>query len=180
MAEIKGTKTEKNLNAAFAGESQARVKYQFYASKAKKEGYEQIAEVFTETSDNEKEHAKIWDKILHDGGVPDTAENLKDAIKGENYEETEMYVKFAKEAREEGFEEIAKLFEEVGKIEAEHEKRYKKLLENIEKGIVFKADGVTVWKCRNCGYIHIGDSAPEECPVCKHPQAYFEIRAENY
>ena len=180
MAEIKGTKTEKNLNAAFAGESQARVKYQFYASKAKKEGYEQIAEVFTETSDNEKEHAKIWYKILHDGGVPDTAENLKDAIKGENYEETEMYVKFAKEAREEGFEEIAKLFEEVGKIEADHEKRYEKLLENIEKGIVFKADGVTVWKCRNCGYIHIGDSAPEECPVCKHPQAYFEIRAENY
>jgi rubrerythrin len=180
MAEIKGTKTEKNLNAAFAGESQARVKYQFYASKAKKEGYEQIASIFEETSDNEKEHAKIWYKILHDGGVPDTAENLKDAIAGENYEETEMYVKFAAEAREEGFEEIAKLFEEVGKIEAEHEKRYQKVLENIEKGIVFKGDGVTVWKCRNCGYIHIGDSAPEECPVCKHPQAYFEIRAENF
>ena len=180
MAEIKGTKTEKNLNTAFAGESQARVKYQFYASKAKKDGYEHIASVFEETSDNEKEHAKIWYKILHDGGVPDTAENLKDAIAGENYEETEMYVKFAAEAREEGFEEIAKLFEEVGKIEAEHEARYKKLLENIEKGIVFKGDGVTVWKCRNCGYIHIGDSAPEECPVCKHPQSYFEIRAENY
>ena len=180
MAEIKGTKTEKNLNAAFAGESQARVKYQFYASKAKKEGYEQIASIFEETSDNEKEHAKIWYKILHDGGVPDTTENLKDAIKGENYEETEMYVKFAAEAREEGFEEIAKLFEEVGKIEAEHEKRYQKVLENIEKGIVFKGDGVTVWKCRNCGYIHIGDSAPEECPVCKHPQSYFEIRAENF
>ena len=180
MAEIKGTKTEKNLNAAFAGESQARVKYQFYASKAKKEGYEQIAAIFSETSDNEKEHAKIWYKLLHDGGVPDTTENLKDAIAGEEYEETEMYVKFAAEAREEGFEEIAKLFEEVGKIEAEHEKRYRKLLENLEKGIVFKGDGVTVWKCRNCGYIHIGDSAPEECPVCKHPQAYFEIQAENY
>ena len=180
MAEIKGTKTEKNLNAAFAGESQARVKYQFYASKAKKDGYEQIANIFEETSDNEKEHAKIWYKILHDGGVPSTTENLKDAIAGENYEETEMYVKFAKEAHEEGFEEIAKLFEEVGKIEAEHEKRYQKVLENIEKGIVFKGDGVTVWKCRNCGYIHIGDSAPEECPVCKHPQSYFEIRAENY
>ena len=180
MAEIKGTKTEKNLNAAFAGESQARVKYQFYASKAKKEGYEQIAAIFNETSDNEKEHAKIWYKLLHDGGVPDTKENLKDAIAGEEYEETEMYVKFAAEAREEGFEEIAKLFEEVGKIEAEHEKRYRKLLENLEKGVVFKGDGVTVWKCRNCGYIHIGDSAPEECPVCKHPQAYFEIQAENY
>lgn len=180
MAEIKGTKTEKNLNAAFAGESQARVKYQFYASKARKEGYEQIASIFEETSDNEKEHAKIWYKILHDGGVPSTEENLKDAIKGENYEETEMYVKFANEAREEGFEEIAKLFEEVGKIEAEHEKRYQKVLENIEKGIVFKGDGVTVWKCRNCGYIHIGDSAPEVCPVCKHPQSYFEIRAENF
>ena len=180
MAEIKGTKTEKNLNAAFAGESQARVKYQFYASKAKKEGYEQIAEIFQETSDNEKEHAKIWCKLLHANAVPDTVENLKDAIAGEEYEETEMYVKFAKEAREEGFEEIAKLFEEVGKIEAKHEERYRKLLKNVEDGMVFKADGVTVWKCRNCGYIHIGDSAPEECPVCKHPQAYFEIQAQNY
>ena len=180
MAEIKGTKTEANLNAAFAGESQARVKYQFYASKAKKEGYEQIASIVEETRDNEKEHAKIWYKILHDGGVPDTTENLKDAIAGEEYEETEMYVKFAAEAREEGFEEIAKLFEEVGKIEAKHEERYRKLLKNIEDGMVFKADGVTVWKCRNCGYIHIGDSAPEECPVCKHPQSYFEIQAENY
>ncbi len=180
MAEIKGTKTEKNLNAAFAGESQARVKYQYYASRAKKDGYEQIAAIFDETSDNEKEHAKIWFKLLHNGSVPDTTENLKDAIAGEEYEETEMYVKFAAEAREEGFEEIAKLFEEVGKIEAEHEKRYRKLLENLDKGIVFKGDGVTVWKCRNCGYIHIGDSAPEECPVCKHPQAYFEIQAENY
>ena len=180
MAEIKGTKTEKNLNAAFAGETQARVKYQYYASKAKKDGYEQIASIFEETSDNEKEHAKIWFKLLHDGAVPDTVENLKDAIKGEEYEETEMYVKFAKEAREEGFEEIAKLFEQVGKIEAKHEERYRKILQNIEDGMVFKADGVTVWKCRNCGYIHIGDSAPEECPVCKHPQAYFEIQAQNY
>ena len=180
MAEIKGTKTEANLNTAFAGESQARVKYQFYASKAKKDGYEQIASIFEETSDNEKEHAKIWYKILHNGGVPDTTENLKDAIAGEEYEETEMYVKVAAEAREEGFEEIAKLFEEVGKIEAKHEERYRKLLKNIEDGMVFKADGVTVWKCRNCGYIHIGDSAPEECPVCKHPQSYFEIQAENY
>ncbi|MBR3176632.1 rubrerythrin family protein [Candidatus Saccharibacteria bacterium] len=179
MAEIKGTKTEKNLNAAFAGESQARVKYQFYASKAKKEGYEQIAAIFQETSDNEKEHAKIWYKLLHDG-VADTMTNLKDAAAGENYEYTDMYKKFAEEAREEGFNEIAELFEKVGKIEKHHEERYLKLVENIEKGMVFKGDGVTVWKCRNCGYIHIGDSAPEECPVCKHPQSYFEIQAENY
>ncbi len=180
MTDIKGTKTEQNLNTAFAGEAQARVKYQYYASKAKKDGYEQIAAIFEETSDNEKEHAKIWFKLLHDGAVPDTPENLEDTIAGEQYEETEMYVKFAKEAHEEGFEEIAKLFEEVGKIEADHEKRYRKVLENIEKGMVFKGDGVTVWKCRNCGYIHIGNSAPELCPVCAHPQAYFEIRAENF
>ena len=179
MAEIKGTKTEKNLNAAFAGESQARVKYQFYASKAKKEGYEQIAAIFQETSDNEKEHAKIWYKILHDG-VADTMTNLKDAAAGENYEYTDMYKKFAEEAREEGFNEIAELFEKVGEIEKHHEERYLKLVENIEKGMVFKGDGVTVWKCRNCGYIHIGDSAPEVCPVCNHPQSYFEIQAENY
>ena len=179
MAEIKGTKTEKNLNAAFAGESQARVKYQFYASKAKKEGYEQIAAIFQETSDNEKEHAKIWYKLLHDG-VADTMTNLKDAAAGENYEYTDMYKKFAEEAREEGFNEIAELFEKVGEIEKHHEERYLKLIENIEKGMVFKGDGVTVWKCRNCGYIHIGDTAPEECPVCKHPQSYFEIQAENY
>ena len=179
MAEIKGTKTEKNLNAAFAGESQARVKYQFYASKAKKEGYEQISAIFQETSDNEKEHAKIWYKLLHDG-VADTMTNLKDAAVGENYEYTDMYKKFAEEAREEGFDEIAELFEKVGEIEKHHEERYLKLVENIEKGMVFKGDGVTVWKCRNCGYIHIGDSAPEECPVCKHPQSYFEIQAENY
>lgn len=179
MAEIKGTKTEKNLNAAFSGESQARVKYQFYASKAKKEGYEQIAAIFQETSDNEKEHAKIWYKLLHDG-VADTMTNLKDAAAGENYEYTDMYAKFAEEAREEGFNEIAELFEKVGEIEKHHEERYRKLIENIENGMVFKGDGVTVWKCRNCGYIHIGDSAPEVCPVCNHPQSYFEIQAENY
>ena len=179
MAEIKGTKTEKNLNAAFSGESQARVKYQFYASKAKKEGYEQIAAIFQETSDNEKEHAKIWYKLLHDG-VADTMTNLKDAADGENYEYTDMYAKFAEEAREEGFNEIAELFEKVGEIEKHHEERYRKLIENIENGMVFKGDGITVWKCRNCGYIHIGDSAPEVCPVCNHPQSYFEIQAENY
>ncbi len=179
MAEIKGTKTEKNLNAAFAGESQARVKYQFYASKAKKEGYEQISAIFQETSDNEKEHAKIWYKLLHDG-VADTMTNLKDAAAGENYEYTDMYKKFAEDAREEGFNEIAELFEKVGEIEKHHEERYLKLVENIENGMVFKGDGVTVWKCRNCGYIHIGDSAPEKCPVCDHPQSYFEIQAENY
>lgn len=179
MAEIKGTKTEQNLNAAFAGESQARVKYQFYASKAKKEGYEQIAAIFQETSDNEKEHAKIWFKLLHDG-VADTMTNLKDAAAGENYEYTDMYKKFAEEAREEGFNEIAELFEKVGEIEKHHEERYLKLVKNIEEGMVFKGDGVTVWKCRNCGYIHIGDSAPEVCPVCNHPQSYFEIQAENY
>lgn len=180
MAQLKGTKTEKNLNAAFAGESQARVKYEYYASKAKKEGYEQISGFFAETSLNEKEHAKLWYKLLHDGQVPETSENLADAIAGENYESTDMYVKFAKEAREEGFDEIAELFEGVLKIEQEHEKRYAKLKERLDKGIVFKGDGVTVWKCRNCGHIHIGDSAPELCPVCSHPQAYFEIRAENY
>ena len=179
MAEIKGTKTEQNLNAAFAGESQARVKYQFYASKAKKEGYEQISAIFQETSDNEKEHAKIWYKLLHDG-VADTMTNLKDAAAGENYEYTDMYKKFAEEAREEGFNEIAELFEKVGEIEKHHEERYLKLVKNIEEGLVFKGDGVTVWKCRNCGYIHIGDSAPEKCPVCDHPQSYFEIQAENY
>ena len=172
MADLKGTKTEANLNTAFAGESQARVKYQFFASRAKKDGYEQIAEIFQETSDNEKEHAKIWYKLLHDG-VADTAENLKAAAAGENYEYTDMYAKFAKEAREEGFDEI-------GKIEKEHEARYLKLLENLDKGITFKKDGVTIWKCRNCGYIHSGKEAPEICPVCKHPQSFFEVRAENY
>lgn len=180
MKNLSGTKTEQNLNAAFAGESQARVKYGYYASKAKKEGYEQIADIFTETSDNEKEHAKIWFKLLHDGEVPETSSNLVDAIKGEDYETNEMYVKFAEEAREEGFDEIAELFEKVGKIEENHEKRFKQLKERLEAGMVFKRDGVAVWKCRNCGYIHIGDKAPETCPVCKHPQAYFEVSAENY
>ena len=179
MANLRGTKTEANLNTAFAGESQARVKYQFFASRAKKDGYEQIAEIFQETSDNEKEHAKIWYKLLNDG-VADTASNLKAAAAGENYEYTDMYAKFAKEAREEGFEEIATLFEEVGKIEKEHEARYLKLLENLDKGITFKKDGVTIWKCRNCGYIHSGAEAPEICPVCKHPQSFFEVRAQNY
>lgn len=176
--ELKGTKTEKNLNAAFAGETQARVKYEYFASKAKKEGYEQIAEIFRETSDNEKEHAKIWYKFLHDGAVGSTEENLKEAIKGEDYEYTKMYAKFAEEARAEGFNEIADLFEKVGKIENNHEERYKRVLERLEKGMVFKADGIAVWKCRNCGYIHIGETAPKECPVCAHPQSYFEISTE--
>lgn len=180
MPDLKGSKTEKNLNEALAGESKARVKYEFYASKAKKEGFEQMSAIFAETSANEKEHAKMWFKLLHGGAVADTKTNLEDAAAGEHYETTEMYKQFAEDARAEGFEEIATLFDEVGKIEADHEKRYRKLIANLEDGRVFKRDGVTVWKCRNCGYIHIGESAPEECPVCKHPQAYFEISAENY
>ena len=166
--------------AAFAGESQARNKYTYYASKAKKDGYEQIAAIFLETAENEKEHAKIWFKLLHDGAVPSTVENLKDAASGENYEWTDMYDDFAKTAREEGFEQIAYLFEEVGKIEKEHEARYLKLLENIENGIVFSRDGDRIWKCRNCGHIVVGKYAPEVCPVCNHPQSYFEIMSENY
>ena len=180
MKELKGTKTEKNLMEAFAGESQARNKYTFYASKAKKEGYEQIASLFLETADNEKEHAKLWFKLLHDGEVPDTATNLDDAAAGENYEWTDMYERMAKEAREEGFDKIAFLFEEVGKIEKEHEERYRKLLENVEGGLVFSKEGDTIWKCRNCGHIVIGKKAPEVCPVCNHPKAYFEVKAENY
>ena len=180
MKDLKGTKTFDNLQTAFAGESQAHTKYEYYASKAKKEGYEQIADIFNETSHNEKEHAKIWFKYLHDGEVPTTTENLKDAAAGEHYETSEMYVEFAKVAEEEGFDEIAGLFKAVGEIEAKHEERYEKLLKNIDEGKVFEAEGVTVWKCRNCGYIHIGEKAPELCPVCKHPQAYFEIKAENY
>ena len=178
--ELKGTKTEKNLMEAFAGESQARNKYTYYASKAKKEGYEQIAELFLETANNEKEHAKIWYKLLHNGEIPTTTENLKDAAQGENFEWTDMYEKMAKEAKEEGFDHIAFLFEEVGKIEKEHEARYKKLLENVEDGLVFSKDGDRIWKCRNCGHIVIGKNAPEICPVCSHPKAYFEIKAENY
>ena len=179
MADLKGSKTEKNLMEAFAGESQARNKYTYFASKAKKEGYEQIAAIFQETADNEKEHAKIWFKLLNNG-VPSTEENLKAAAAGENYEWTDMYDRFAKEAAEEGFEHIAKLFEGVGKIEKEHEERYKKLLENLEDGLVFSKDGDKIWKCRNCGHICIGKEAPEVCPVCAHPKAYFEVKAENY
>ncbi|HJB60948.1 MAG TPA: rubrerythrin family protein [Candidatus Ruminococcus gallistercoris] len=180
MKDLKGTKTEANLMAAFAGESQARNKYTYYASKAKKDGYEQIAELFTETANNEKEHAKIWFKLLHDGNVPDTVANLKDAAEGENYEWTDMYKSFAEDAKAEGFDHIAYLFEQVAAIEKEHEERYRKLLANIEEGIVFSRDGDMVWICRNCGHIHVGKEAPEVCPVCAHPKAYFELRAENY
>ncbi len=180
MPDLKGTKTEKNLMDAFTGESMARNKYTYYASKAKKEGYEQIAAIFQETADNEKEHAKIWFKLLHDGQVPTTTENLADAAAGENYEWTDMYDRMAKEAKEEGFDHIAYLFEAVGKIEKEHEARYKKLLENIEGGLVFSKDGDAIWKCRNCGHIVIGKQAPEVCPVCNHPKSYFEVKAENY
>ena len=178
--ELKGSKTEANLLAAFAGESQARNKYTYYASKAKKEGYEQIAAIFQETADNEKEHAKMWFKLLHEGGIPDTITNLKDAAAGENYEWTDMYAEFAKVAKEEGFARIAYLFEAVGKVEKEHEERYKKLLANIEEGKVFEYGEIKIWKCRNCGHIHVAMKAPEVCPVCDHPKAYFEIKAENY
>lgn len=180
MANLKGTRTEANLMAAFAGESQARNKYTYYASKAKKDGYVQIAKIFEETAANEKEHAKIWFKLLHDGAVPDTLENLKDAAAGENYEWTDMYAEFAKQAKEEGFDEIAALFEAVGKIEKEHEERYRKLIENVEGGLVFSKDEDVIWMCSNCGHIHIGKKAPELCPVCKHPQSYFEVKADNY
>ena len=179
MAQLKGSKTEQNLMEAFAGESMARNKYTYYASKARKEGYVQIAELFEETAANEKEHAKIWFKLLHDG-IGSTMDNLKDAAAGENYEWTDMYDKFAKEARAEGFDSIAALFEGVAAIEKEHEERYLKLLQNIEDGIVFSRDGDTIWKCKNCGHIHVGPKAPDVCPVCAHPQAYFEVKAENY
>ena len=177
---LKGTKTEANLQAAFAGESQARTKYTYYASKAKKDGYVQIANIFEETAANEKEHAKIWFKLLHGGSVPSTIENLKDAADGENYEWTDMYAQFAADARAEGFNEIATLFEEVGKIEKEHEERYRKLLANIEGGLVFSKDNDTIWQCSNCGHIVFGKKAPEVCPVCDHPQSYFQVKAENY
>ncbi len=180
MANLKGSKTEANLLAAFAGESQARNKYTYYASKAKKDGYVQIASIFEETAKNEQEHAKIWFKLLHDGQIPSTIENLKDAAAGENYEWTDMYATFAKQAREEGFDHIAFLFDEVGKIEKEHEERYRKLLANIEGGLVFSRDGDMIWQCSNCGHIHIGKDAPEVCPVCAHPQAYFQLKSENY
>ena len=177
--ELKGSKTEKNLLEAFAGESMARNKYTYFASKAKKDGFVQISKIFEETADNEKEHAKIWYKYLHDG-VASTPENLKDAANGENFEWTDMYARMAKEAREEGFDEIADKFEMVGAIEKEHEERYRKLLANIEGGLVFSREGDCIWQCSNCGHIVIGPKAPEICPVCDHPQAFFELKAENY
>ncbi len=179
MSNLKGTKTEANLMAAFAGESQARNKYTYYAGKAKKEGYEQIAAFFLETADNEKEHAKIWFKLLHDG-MPDTIANLTDAAGGEHGEWTDMYAKMAKEAKEEGFDKIAYLFEAVAKIEKEHEERYLALLKNIEDGKVFAKDSKVRWQCANCGHIHESDKAPEVCPVCNHPKAYFQVKANNY
>lgn len=179
MKDLKGTKTEANLMAEFAGESQARNKYTYFASKAKKEGFEQISKFFEETANNEKEHAKIWFKLLHDG-VADTKTNLKDAAAGENYEWTSMYAEFAKQAKEEGFDKIAFLFEQVAKIEKEHEQRYLTLLKNIEENAVFEKSEKVVWQCSNCGHIHEGTSAPEVCPVCDHPKAYFQILAKNY
>ncbi len=175
---LKGSKTEKNLWTAFAGESQARNKYTYYASKAKKDGYVQISNLFEETANNEKEHAKLWFKLIH--GIHSTEENLLDAAMGENYEWTDMYATFAKEAHEEGFEDIAAQFEGVAAIEKEHEERYRKLLANIKDKVVFSRDGDCIWQCSNCGHIVIGKEAPEICPVCKHPQAYFQIKAENY
>ena len=175
---IKGTKTEKNLLEAFAGESQARNKYTYFASKSKKEGYEQIAAIFLETADNEKEHAKLHFKELH--GIGNTLENLRAAVAGENFEWTSMYPGMAKEAREEGFDEIAEMFDGIAEVEEKHEKRYKKLLKNLEEGKVFKRDGKKQWKCRNCGYVYEGAEAPEKCPVCKHPEAYFELLNKNY
>ena len=177
---LKGTKTEKNLLEAFAGESMARNKYTYYASKAKKDGYVQISQIFEETAANEKEHAKIWFKYLHDGKVPGTEANLKDAADGENFEWTDMYARMAKEAREEGFDEIADKFEMVGAIEKEHEERYRKLLNNIKEGIVFSRDGNVIWQCSNCGHIVIGPKAPDVCPVCDHEQAFFQLKPENY
>jgi rubrerythrin len=178
--ELKGSKTEQNLMAAFAGESQARNKYTYYASKAKKDGYEQIAAIFEETANNEKEHAKMWFKELHGGVVPSTIENLQDAADGENYEWTDMYDGFAKTAEEEGFTAIAAKFRMVAAIEKEHEERYRKLLKNINDAVVFSKDEDCIWVCRNCGHVVIGKKAPEVCPVCAHPQSYFEIKAENY
>ena len=178
--EFKGSRTEANLQAAFAGESQARNKYTYYASQAKKDGYVQIAALFEETAENEKEHAKLWFKLLHGGKVPTTTVNLKDAADGENYEWTDMYAEFARVAREEGFTDIAEQFEGVAAIEKAHEERYRKLLKNIEDGVVFSRDGDMIWQCRNCGHICVGKQAPEVCPVCNHPQSYFQIYAGNY
>ena len=178
--ELKGSETEKCLQAAFAGESQARNKYTYFASKAKKEGYEQIAAIFLETAENEKEHAKLWFKYLHDGEVPSTEENLLAAAQGENDEWTDMYPRFAEIAEKEGFKEIAMKFRMVGEIEKHHEERYRKLLDNVKGGVVYVAKDVAVWKCRNCGHIIVGKYAPELCPVCKHPKSYFELEAKNY
>ena len=180
MKELKGTKTETNLQEAFAGESQARNKYSYWASKAKKDGYQQIAAIFEETAANEKEHAKMWFKLLEGGAIKSTVENLKAAADGENFEWTDMYERMAREAEEEGFTEIAEKFRGVAKIEKAHEERYRKLLKNIEDEIVFSRDGDRIWQCRNCGHIVVGPKAPEECPVCNHPQSYFELKAENY
>lgn len=180
MKELKGTKTEKNLQDAFAGESMARNKYTYYASKARKEGYEQIAALFEETANNEKEHAKLWFKMLHGNEVPDTMTNLRDAAEGENYEWTDMYDRMAKEAEEEGFTAIAARFRAVGAIERHHEERYRRLLQNIEEGIVFSREGDAIWICRNCGHVVVGKKAPEVCPVCLHPKSFFELEAKNY
>ena len=178
--ELKGSRTEANLQAAFAGESQARNKYTYYASQAKKDGYVQIAALFEETAENEKEHAKLWFKLLHGGKVPATTENLKDAADGEHFEWTDMYAEFARVAREEGFTAIAEQFEGVAAIEKAYEERYRKLLKNIEDGVVFSRDGDMIWQCRNCGHICVGRQAPEVCPVCNHPQSYFQIYVSNY
>lgn len=180
MMDLKGTKTEKNLMEAFAGESQARNKYTYYASKAKKDGYEQIAAIFTETAANEKEHAELWFKYLHNGAVPCTLDNLEDAAAGENYEWTDMYAKMAQEADEEGFKEIAAKFRMVAAIEKQHEERYRKLAANVKDGVVFSREGECIWICRNCGHVMVGRKAPAMCPCCAHPQSYFELRSENY
>ena len=180
MKELKGTRTEANLKAAFAGESQARNKYTYYASQARKDGYVQVANLFEETANNEKEHAKIWFKLLHGGEVPGTEVNLLDAADGENYEWSDMYVRMAEEASEEGFNQIAELFSRVAKIEKTHEERYRKLLSNIKDGLVFSRDEDMMWICSNCGHVVIGKKAPELCPVCKHPKSFFELRAQNY
>ena len=180
MKELKGTKTEQNLRDAFAGESQAFTKYSYYASKAKKDGYEQIAALFAETAGNEKEHAKLWFKYLHGGEIPDTVTNLKDAAAGENYEWTDMYDRMAREAEEEGFKEIAAKMRGVAAIEKTHEERYRKLLDNVTNECVFSKDGDVIWQCSNCGHICVGKKAPDICPVCAHPQSYFEVKAENY
>lgn len=180
MEELKGSKTEQNLQTAFAGKSMARNKYTYFASKAKKDGYIQISSIFEETAANEKEHAKLWYKLLSGGNINSTIENLKEAAVGENYEWTDMYEKFAKDAYEEGFDKIGKLFEGVAAIEKEHEERYRKLLQNIEGDVVFSKDGDVIWQCSNCGHICVGQKAPEVCPVCNHPKSYFQIKAQNY